>query len=219
MAEATKQVKTDLSTFPAFNSKVNSQCIFDVIMAERASRRQGTHSVKTRGEVSGGGRKPFRQKGTGNARQGSIRSPQWVGGGVVWGPTTERNYTLKVNKKVRRLAFNSALTLKAQHNNVLINDFKLGEKPNTKKLLTQLADLKFKATVENHQTKKMEVIDWNEKKVKVLIVTTNEVVWKSASNLPKVFATRLANLTVEAIVGADVIIFDQAEIKKLGGNQ
>lgn len=213
--------KTTSSSLPkhVFDVKVNKQTIFDVIMSERASQRQGTHSTKTRAEVSGGGRKPFRQKGTGNARQGSIRSPQWVGGGVAWGPKPEKNYTLKVNKKVRKLAFASALTLKAQNKAVLVHEFKSEEKPNTKKLLNQLTALNLKVKRQNNQSKKQETLSWDSQKIKVLIITTDVNIWKSASNLPKVFATRLANLTVEMIVGADILIFAPTEMKKLGGTK
>ena len=202
MAETTKKTTTS-SSLPkeVFGVKVNTQAVFDVIMSERASRRQGTHKAKTRAEVSGGGKKPFRQKGTGNARQGSIRSPQWVGGGVAWGPTPEKNYTLKVNKKVRRLAFASVLTEKAKGDAVIVHDFKMADnKPSTKELKAQIAALKLKDTFK-----------------KVLIVTSDALVWKSASNMPKVFATKFTSLTIEAIVNADVVIFEKSTIAKLEG--
>ena len=98
-----------------FGIKPNKEALYSVVKAQRAAMRQGTHKSKTRSEVRGGGRKPWRQKGTGRARQGSIRSPQWVGGGVVFGPTP-RDYTLRVNRKVRRLALKSALSLKVRDN-------------------------------------------------------------------------------------------------------
>lgn len=91
----------------------NEQIVYESINLYMANKRQGSHKVKTRSEVSGGGRKPWRQKGTGNARQGSIRAPHFVGGGVVFGPQVNRNYTKKMNKKERRLALKSALTYKA----------------------------------------------------------------------------------------------------------
>ena len=99
----------------------NEQALFDAVMLQRANVRQGTHSVKNRSAVSGGGCKPWRQKGTGRARQGTIRAPQWRGGGVVFGPTP-RKYTLKMNKKVRRLALRSALSLKLQNNELVVSD-------------------------------------------------------------------------------------------------
>lgn len=99
----------------------NEQALFDAVMLQRANVRQGTHSVKNRSAVSGGGRKPWRQKGTGRARQGTIRAPQWRGGGVVFGPTP-RKYTLKMNKKVRRLALKSALSTKLINGDVIVID-------------------------------------------------------------------------------------------------
>ena len=99
----------------------NEQALFDAVMLQRANVRQGTHSVKNRSAVSGGGRKPWRQKGTGRARQGTIRAPQWSGGGVVFGPTP-RKYTLKMNKKVRRLALKSALSTKLINGDIIVID-------------------------------------------------------------------------------------------------
>lgn len=120
----------------------NDQVIYEHVNLFMANKRQGTHSVKTRSEVSGGGRKPWRQKGTGNARQGSIRAPHWVGGGVVFGPSSNRNYTKKMNKKVRRLALKSALTYKANDKAIIVVDKFDAETNKTKDMLKQLADLK-----------------------------------------------------------------------------
>ena len=108
----------------------------------RAALRQGSHSVKNRGEVAGGGRKPWRQKGTGNARQGSIRAPHFVGGGVVFGPNPNRNYTKKMNKKERRLALKSALTYKANDKDVIVVDKFETESLKTKDMLKTLEGLK-----------------------------------------------------------------------------
>jgi large subunit ribosomal protein L4 len=107
-----------------------------------ANSRQGSHKVKTRSEVSGGGRKPWRQKGTGNARQGSIRAPHWVGGGVVFGPSANRNYTKKMNKKERRLALKSALTYKATDNEVVVLEKFEAATNKTKDMLKLLETLK-----------------------------------------------------------------------------
>ena len=96
-----------------FNIEPNNQAIYDAVLRQRASWRQGTHDTKSRSEVSGGGKKPYRQKGTGRARQGSIRAPQFRGGGIPFGPTP-RKYLFKINRKVRRLALRSALSLKTQ---------------------------------------------------------------------------------------------------------
>ena len=106
-----------------------------------ANRRQGTHSTKNRSEVSGGGRKPWRQKGTGNARQGSIRAPHWVGGGVIFGPNSNRNYTKKMNRKERRLALKSALTYKANEKAIIVVDAFDAETNKTKDMLKVLEGL------------------------------------------------------------------------------
>lgn len=120
----------------------NDQVIYEHINLFMANKRQGTHSVKNRSEVSGGGRKPWRQKGTGNARQGSIRAPHFVGGGVVFGPSSNRNYTKKMNKKERRLALKSALTYKVNDKAIIVVDKFDAETNKTKDMLKQLADLK-----------------------------------------------------------------------------
>ena len=107
MQYITKKVKvkdTELNE-SIFGIEPNNQAIFDMVLLQRASWRQGTHKVKNRTEVRGGGKKPWRQKGTGRARQGSIRAPQWRGGGVVFGPNTNRNYKLKMNKKSKTISF------------------------------------------------------------------------------------------------------------------
>lgn len=104
-----------------FDIEVHQAAIYEVVKAQRAAMRQGTHDVKGRSEVRGGGRKPYRQKGTGRARQGSIRAPHYVGGGVVFGPTP-RSYRKKVNQKVRALALKSALSFHAQNNTLVVVD-------------------------------------------------------------------------------------------------
>ena len=128
-----KSTKNIDVTDAIFVEQPNKQAIFDCILCENASLRQGTHSTLTKGEVRGGGKKPWRQKHTGRARTGSIRNPQWRGGGVVFGPKPNRNYEIKVNAKIRILAFKSALTLKLKNDNLfaLDNNIKL-EKPSTK---------------------------------------------------------------------------------------
>ena len=137
--EKIKDIKLDDSIW---GITPNDQVVYEAVVLNAASKRQGTHSTKTRSEVSGGGRKPWRQKGTGNARQGSIRAPHWVGGGVVFGPNANRNYTKKMNKKERRLALKSALTYKANDKEIIaIEKFDL-ESNKTRDFLKFLEDLK-----------------------------------------------------------------------------
>ncbi|UUD34875.1 50S ribosomal protein L4 [Mycoplasmopsis caviae] len=178
--------------------KIYEQAIFDTIMSERASRRQGTHDVKNRSEVSGGGKKPWRQKGTGRARAGSTRSPIWVGGGRAFGPTPERNYSLKVNKKVRRAAFLSALTLLANKKSVVIDDFKMS-KISTKDAVNKLKSLK----IENLKH--------------ILVVTTDETVYKSTANLQNVLCVKPNSVSVENLVWADVLVLSNEGLKNFEG--
>ena len=119
----------------------NDGVIYESINLYMANKRQGTHSVKTRSDVSGGGRKPWRQKGTGNARQGSIRAPHFTGGGIVFGPSSNRNYTKKMNKKERRLALKSALTYKANDKAVLVVDKFEAKTNKTKDMIKTLEGL------------------------------------------------------------------------------
>lgn len=119
----------------------NDQVVYEHINLFMANRRQGTHTTKTRSDVSGGGRKPWRQKGTGNARQGSTRAPHWVGGGVVFGPSANRNYTKKMNKKERKLALKSALTYKANDKDIIVVDKFEAETNKTKDMLKVLEGL------------------------------------------------------------------------------
>src|SRR5690554_5767130 len=131
--------KIELSDY-VFGIEPHQQALYDVVNAQRAAMRQGTHDVKNRSEVSGGGRKPWRQKGTGRARQGSIRSPQWRGGGVVFGPTP-RSYAYKIPKKVRRLTLFSALSTKAREENIIVLEGLAFEAPKTKDFIQVLKDL------------------------------------------------------------------------------
>ncbi|MBZ4195229.1 50S ribosomal protein L4 [Mycoplasma tauri] len=180
------------------SEKIYSQAIFDTIISDRAAQRQGTHDVKSRAEVRGGGKKPWRQKGTGRARAGSTRSPIWVGGGRAFGPTPERNYKLKVNKKVRFNAFVSALTLLAQNKAVIVDDFKLN-KISTKEAANKLASLK----IENLKH--------------ILIVTNDEIIYKSVANLPNVTCVRPTSVSVENLVWADVLVLSKEGLSNFEG--
>ena len=128
-----------------WNIEVNEPVMHDAIVLARASLRQGTASTKTRSEVSGGGRKPYKQKGTGNARQGSTRSPQWPGGGIVFGPKP-RKYDKKQNRKERRLALKSAWTYKAKEGAITVVDAIKLETPKTKEIINILNNLKLNDT-------------------------------------------------------------------------
>ena len=124
-----------------FACEVNTQAIFDAVLRQQSSWRQGTHKVKNRREVSGGGKKPFRQKGTGRARQGSSRAVQYKGGGIAFGPTP-RSHTFKLNRKVRRLALRSGLTLKAQANEMFVLDSIAMDAMKTKEFVKVLSGFK-----------------------------------------------------------------------------
>ena len=124
-----------------FGITPNAHVLHEAVVMQQASLRRGTHDVKNRSEVRGGGRKPWKQKGTGRARQGSIRSPQWVGGGTVFGPTP-RSYAYKLPKKVRRLALKSALSTKVNANEIIVLDALSIDAPKTKDMVKILGNLK-----------------------------------------------------------------------------
>ncbi|AIM16670.1 MULTISPECIES: 50S ribosomal protein L4 [Neobacillus] len=179
-----------------FGIEPNQNVLFEAIIMQRASLRQGTHKVKNRSEVSGGGRKPWRQKGTGRARQGSIRSPQWRGGGTVFGPQP-RSYSYKLPKKVRRLAIKSALSSKVLEENLLVLENLVFETPKTKD---------FKAVLNGLSVEK-----------KALIVTADldENVALSARNLPGVTVVTADGINVLDVVNHDKLIMTKAAVEKV----
>lgn len=167
--EKVKDIKLDDNVW---GIEPNDSVIYDAIVLAQASLRQGTHAVKNRAMVSGGGRKPWRQKGTGNARQGSIRSPQWRGGGVVFGPTPERNYTKKMNKKERRLAIKSALSYKLLDSNLIALDSLVLDSSKTKSFVEVMKNLNLdKSTlfVTNDLSDNLVLASRNIKGVKVIL--------------------------------------------------
>ena len=179
-----------------FGIEPNESVVFDAILMQRASLRQGTHKVKNRSEVRGGGRKPWRQKGTGRARQGSIRSPQWRGGGIVFGPTP-RSYAYKLPKKVRRLAIKSALSSKVNDNNLIV-----------------LEDLNLDAV----KTKEMAAILKGlsiEKKALIVTTDANETVELSARNLPGVTVVEANGINVLDVVGHEKLVMTKAAVEKV----
>ncbi|WP_044444749.1 50S ribosomal protein L4 [Bacillus spizizenii] len=179
-----------------FGIEPNESVVFDAILMQRASLRQGTHKVKNRSEVRGGGRKPWRQKGTGRARQGSIRSPQWRGGGVVFGPTP-RSYSYKLPKKVRRLAIKSVLSSKVNDNNIIV-----------------LEDL----TLDTAKTKEMAAILKGlsvEKKALIVTADANEAVALSARNIPGVAVVEANGINVLDVVNHEKLLITKAAVEKV----
>lgn len=181
-----------------WNIEPNNNVLHDAIVLTLASRRQGTHKVKTRSEVSGGGRKPWRQKGTGNARQGSIRAPQWRGGGIVFGPTPDRNYTKKMNRKERRLALKSALTYKAREKELIIVD-----------------NIKF----ETNKTKEMMLLlnklDLVNEKILLVINELDENICLASRNIGNIKVVLPEEVNTYDVVNADKMLLTESSLQKL----
>ncbi|MCI2256753.1 50S ribosomal protein L4 [Domibacillus sp. PGB-M46] len=179
-----------------FGIEPNEHVVFEAVVMQRASLRQGNHKVKTRSEVSGGGRKPWRQKGTGRARQGSIRSPQWRGGGTVFGPAP-RSYSYKLPKKVRRLALKSALSSKVKEQNVLVLDALTFEAPKTKEFTAVLKNLSV------------------DSKALIVTDTVNEFVALSARNIPGVTVVEASGINILDLLGHEKLIMTKAAVEKV----
>ena len=176
-----------------FGVEPNEDVIFDAVIMQRASLRQGTHAVKNRSAVRGGGRKPWRQKGTGRARQGSIRSPQWVGGGTVFGPTP-RSYSYKLPKKVRRLALQSVLSQKVLEGKLVVVDELSFAAPSTKEFKSVLNNLKVDA------------------KTLLVLEGTNANAYFSARNLANVKVIDEGNVNVLDVVNYDTLVITKAAL-------
>ncbi|WP_010285046.1 50S ribosomal protein L4 [Bacillus timonensis] len=179
-----------------FGIEPNQQVLFDAVIMQRASLRQGTHKTKIRSEVAGGGRKPWRQKGTGRARQGSIRSPQWRGGGTVFGPTP-RSYSYKLPKKVRRLAIKSALSTKVLEENILVLDNLVLETPKTKDMVAVLKGLNV------------------DRKALIVTADINEAVELSARNIPGVTVVAANGVSVLDVLNHDKLVITKAAVEKV----
>lgn len=192
--EGTKVSSIELNQ-DIFGIEPNQHVLFEAVNLQRASLRQGNHAVKNRSAVSGGGKKPFRQKGTGNARQGTIRAPQFRGGGVVFGPT-KRSYGYSMPKKMRKLALRSALSAKVNEEVFQVVDSLAMEAPKTKE---------FNKVLENLGAAK---------KVLLVLETKDEIVEKSARNIPGVTVLTPAGLNVLDILSANHVIFTEGAIKK-----
>lgn len=179
-----------------FGIEPNEHVLHEAVVMQQASLRQGTHDTKTRAEVRGGGRKPWRQKGTGRARQGSIRSPQWVGGGIVFGPTP-RSYAYKLPKKVRRLALKSALSTKVKESELVVLENLQLEAPKTKEMVGILKNLSCDR--------------------KALIVTAgeNDNVALSARNIPNVSVLKATEVNVVDLLKHDKVVFTKDAVAKV----
>ena len=179
-----------------FGIEPNEAVLFEAVVQQRASLRQGNHKVKNRSEVAGGGRKPWRQKGTGRARQGSIRSPQWRGGGVVFGPTP-RSYAYKLPKKVRRLALLSGLSSKVREENLIVLDELKFDAPKTKEFVQVLSALSI------------------EKKALFVTANLDETVALSARNIQGVSVITAEGLNVLDLVGHEKLVMTKAAVEKV----
>lgn len=182
-----------------FDVEPNMQAVYDVVNAQRAAMRQGTHKVKTRTEVKGGGRKPWRQKGTGRARQGSIRSPQWRGGGIVFGPTP-RSYNVKVNKKLVKTAVKSLMSDRFKSGNLVVVD------------KFELEDFKTRSLVEI-----LKNLNAYDKKVIVITEKQNDNLSIAGRNIPSVDVQTRTHVSVYDLINADMFVATKDAIKSLEG--
>ena len=185
-----KEVGTMELNDAVFGVKINDHLVHLAVVRQLANNRQGTQKAKTRSEVSGGGRKPWRQKGTGHARQGSTRAPQWTGGGVVFAPTP-RDYSLKMNKKERRAALKSVLTSKVQENKLIV-----------------LEDLK----LDEIKTKAMQNVlnNLNVSKAMVVLADNDQNVVMSARNIPDVITALPSTINVYDVLKYNTLILTKA---------
>jgi large subunit ribosomal protein L4 len=182
-----------------FDTQANIALMHQVVVAQLAAARQGTHKAKSRGEVSGGGRKPYKQKGTGRARQGSTRAPQFAGGGVVHGPVP-RDYSQRTPKKMKAAALRGALSDRARDGRVhVVDGFVAGETPSTKAALATLA----KAT--------------ETERVLVVLGSTDEINWVSLRNVPTVHLLEAGQLNTYDVLVADEVVFTTDALEEFLG--
>ena len=178
-----------------FAVEVNADAMHQVVVALLANKRQGTQSAKTRAEVRGGGIKPWRQKGTGRARQGSIRAPQWIKGGVVFAPKP-RDYRMSIPKSMRRVAMLSALTSKVQNDEMVVLDSLTLEAPKTKEIVKMLNA-------------------FNAKKTLIVTAEANETVYKSARNIEGVAVLPVNNINVYDLLKYSKVIMTKDAVSKI----
>ena len=178
-----------------FAAKVNVPLIHQVVVAQQAAARQGTHATKTRGDVRGGGKKPYRQKGTGRARQGSLRAPQYAGGGTVHGPQP-RSYVQRTPKKMKAAALRGALSDRLSHGRVqVVSGFVDGDVPRTKDALAVLA------TVTGDPGRPSKVL--------VVVHRNDELTWKSLRNVPRVHVLTEDQLNTYDVLASDHVVFTE----------
>jgi large subunit ribosomal protein L4 len=180
-----------------FAAPVNKGLMHQALVRQLANARLGTHKTKTRSEVAGGGRKPWRQKGTGRARQGSIRAPHWVGGGVVFGPRP-RSYAKQMPKKMRQAALRSALSAKASADQLVVVDELVMDAPKTKAMIETLNNL-----------------DLNGQSVLLVLAEPNMAVERSARNLPNVKTLRSNYLNIRDLLGYDVLVLSKDAVDQI----
>ena len=180
-----------------FSAPINTAVLHQVVIAQLAGRHLGTHDTKKRGEVAGGGKKPYRQKGTGRARQGSTRSPQFRGGGVVFGPQP-RSYAQRLPRQMRRLALVGALTSKLDDDAIRVIDGFGLEGPKTRDIVSII-----------------EALGRSEGRVLIVAPATDETLILSARNLPRVEVIRADSLNVVALLNADTVLIEQPAISKM----
>lgn len=190
-----KEVGTIELNDAVFGVEVNEHLVHMAVVQQLANNRQGTQKAKTRSEVSGGGRKPWRQKGTGHARQGSTRSPQWTGGGVVFAPVP-RDYSFKINKKEKRAALKSVLTSRVLDNKLIVVDELKFDEIKTKK---------FQAVMDNLKVKKALVV----------IADNDEKVTMSARNIPTVKTALVNSINVYDILKGDTLVLTKDAVAKI----
>jgi len=181
----------------SFDIEPNDHAIYLAVKVERANSRQGTHSTKTRAEVRGGGRKPWRQKGTGRARVGSIRSPLWVGGGVVFGPKP-RDYSLKINKKVKRLARRSALAYKYRSEAIRVVENLIFDEPKAKNIRELLS-----------------AFNLMDKKVTILVYRMNRNIALSCRNFYNIALFEARNASTIDLLDNEIILFEPEGLMEL----
>lgn len=179
-----------------FGIEPNQHVLHEAVVMQQASMRQGTHAVKNRSDRRGGGRKPWRQKGTGRARQGTIRAPQWVGGGVVFGPTP-RSYAYKLPKKVRRLAIKSALSTRAKDGDIVVLDNLSLEAPKTKEMMVVLSSLSV------------------DQKALVVTADYNEQVALSIGNIPGITFATVKDVNVLEVLKHDKLVITKEAVEKV----